>query len=146
MLVRRTNTRLGAGVVCDRIVGVLEQLVDDAPATTWPLALGRRLPVDESVWRGDRQVLVADGADQVARIIWRRACERRASCRELDVATGAVDRAIVSSELHSVIEQPRAVDEDSEALGAGDRDVEAVRVEEEVDPRGTSSPAEQVIA
>jgi len=38
------------------------------------------------------------------------------------------------------------VGQDGETLGAGDRDVEAVGVKEEVDPARYSSPAEQVIA
>ena len=59
---------------------------------------------------------------------------------------GAVD------ELHRLqraavgVEQARADDEHREALRARDGDVEAVAVEEEVSPRGTSSPEEQVMA
>ena len=55
------------------------------------------------------------------------------SGRELEVATGAVDERHRLKRVAVGVEQPWAVDEDGEALGPGDRDVEAVRVEEEID-------------
>jgi hypothetical protein len=61
---------------------------------------------------------------------------------KLEVAAGAVDQGHGLERMAFRVEKPRTVDQDGDALRSGNRNVEAVCVEEEIDATRRSSPAE----